>query len=82
MKEIQKKYKHDKRKQQEELMKFYKENQINPAASCLPLLAQLPVFIALYFVLNTLSDQAKDCQAAGNCLQVLGEADPNFHWLG
>ena len=53
MKEIQKKYKSDKKKQQEELMKFYKENRINPAASCLPLLAQFPVFIALYFVLKT-----------------------------
>src|SRR5258708_30386217 len=49
MKEIQKKYKQDKQKQNEELMKFYKENQINPAASCLPMLVQLPVFIALYY---------------------------------
>src|SRR5215216_7932716 len=55
MKEIQKKYKTDKKKQQEELMKFYRENQINPAASCLPLLAQFPVFIALYFVLREFS---------------------------
>jgi YidC/Oxa1 family membrane protein insertase len=53
MKEIQKKYKADKKRQQEELMKFYRENNINPAASCLPLLAQFPVFIALYLVLNT-----------------------------
>ena len=52
MKEIQKKYKADKKRQQEELMKFYKENQINPAASCLPMLAQFPVFIALYLVLR------------------------------
>ena len=52
MKEIQKKYKGDKQKQNEELMKFYKENQINPAASCLPMLAQLPVFIALYYSLK------------------------------
>jgi len=52
MKEIQKKYKSDKKKQQEELMKFYKENRINPAASCLPLLAQFPVFISLYLVLK------------------------------
>ncbi|HEX8115822.1 MAG TPA: membrane protein insertase YidC, partial [Pyrinomonadaceae bacterium] len=36
MKEIQKKYKADKKRQQEELMKFYRENNINPAASCLP----------------------------------------------
>ena len=33
-------------------MKFYKENNINPAASCLPMLAQLPVFIALFFMLR------------------------------
>src|SRR4029077_18990528 len=52
MKEIQKKYKHDRQKQNEELMKFYRENKINPAASCLPMLAQLPVFIALYYTLK------------------------------
>src|SRR5579862_7080509 len=52
MKRIQQKYKHDKQKQNEELMKFYKENKINPAASCLPMLAQLPVFIALYYTLK------------------------------
>jgi YidC/Oxa1 family membrane protein insertase len=52
MKEIQKKYKHDKQKQNEELMKFYRENSINPAASCLPMLFQLPVFISLYYTLK------------------------------
>jgi YidC/Oxa1 family membrane protein insertase len=52
MKEIQKKYKADRQKQNEELMKFYKENNINPAASCLPMLLQLPVFIALYYTLR------------------------------
>jgi YidC/Oxa1 family membrane protein insertase len=55
MKEIQKKYKSDKKKQNEELMKFYRENQINPAASCLPMLLQFPVFIALYYVLRNFS---------------------------
>jgi YidC/Oxa1 family membrane protein insertase len=55
MKEIQKKYKNDKQKQNEELMKFYRENSINPAASCLPMVLQFPVFIALYFVLNNFS---------------------------
>jgi YidC/Oxa1 family membrane protein insertase len=39
----------------EEMMKFYKENKINPAASCLPLLAQAPVFISLYLVLRNFS---------------------------
>jgi len=52
MKEIQKKYKHDRQKQNEELMKFYRENKINPAAACLPMLLQLPVFIALYYTLK------------------------------
>jgi YidC/Oxa1 family membrane protein insertase len=52
MKRIQQKYKHDKQKQNEELMKFYRENKINPAASCLPMLLQLPVFIALYYTLK------------------------------
>ena len=56
MKEIQKKYKNDKQKQNEELMKFYRENSINPAASCLPMLLQFPVFIALYYVLRNFAD--------------------------
>ncbi len=55
MKEIQRKYKGDRQKLNEELMRFYKENNINPAASCLPLVAQLPVFFALYFVLRNFS---------------------------
>ena len=52
MKAIQQRYKQDRAKQQEELMKFYKENKINPAASCLPILFQIPVFLALFFVLK------------------------------
>ncbi len=52
MKRIQQKYKHDKQKQNEELMKFYRENKINPAASCLPMLLQIPIFIALFYTLK------------------------------
>jgi YidC/Oxa1 family membrane protein insertase len=52
MKEIQRKYKGDRQKMNEELMKFYKENSINPASSCLPILFQIPIFIALFFVLR------------------------------
>jgi YidC/Oxa1 family membrane protein insertase len=55
MKEIQKKYKGDRQRQNEELMKFYREHNINPAASCLPLAAQIPVFIGLYYTLRTFS---------------------------
>jgi YidC/Oxa1 family membrane protein insertase len=53
MKAIQEKYKDDKQKQSEELMKFYRENNINPFASCLPLVLQLPVLISLFYMLRT-----------------------------
>jgi YidC/Oxa1 family membrane protein insertase len=52
MKEIQKRHKGDRQKANEELMKFYREHNINPAASCLPMLVQIPIFFALYFVLK------------------------------
>jgi YidC/Oxa1 family membrane protein insertase len=52
MKEIQEKYKADKQRQQQEMMKFYKENKINPLGSCMPLLLQIPVFLALYQLLR------------------------------
>ena len=55
MKEIQRKYKGDRQKQNEELMRFYRENSINPASSCLPLVAQFPVFIGLYYTLRSFS---------------------------
>ena len=52
MKAIQQRWKHDRQRMNAEMMAFYKENQINPAASCLPMLAQFPVFIGLFFVLK------------------------------
>ena len=52
MKAIQQRYKTDRQKQSEELMKFYKENKINPYASCLPIVFQIPIFISLFFVLK------------------------------
>jgi YidC/Oxa1 family membrane protein insertase len=58
LKALQEKYKGDKERLQREMMAFYKENQINPLASCWPLLLQLPVFLALYQLLN--SDDFKD----------------------
>jgi len=50
---LKEKYKDDKQRQQQELMKFYQANKINPLASCLPLLLQLPVFISLFYMLRT-----------------------------
>jgi len=52
IKELQAKYKNDKQRMQQEMMRFYKENKVNPFASCIPLLAQLPVFITLFYVLQ------------------------------
>ncbi len=52
IKKLQAKYKNDRQKLNEETMKFYKENEINPLGGCLPLLVQMPVFIALYQTLR------------------------------
>lgn len=52
IKALQEKYKGDRQKLNEEMMRFYRENEINPFASCLPLLAQAPVFIALFYLLQ------------------------------
>ena len=50
---LKEKYKEDKQRQQQELMKFYQQNKINPLASCLPLVMQLPVFISLFYMLRS-----------------------------
>lgn len=54
MKRLQKEHKDDRQKLNEELMKFYKENNINPLGGCLPLLVQMPVFIVLFRTLQGL----------------------------
>lgn len=51
MKALQERYKDDKPKMQQELMKLYKDEKINPLAGCLPILIQIPIFYALYKVL-------------------------------
>ncbi|MDQ6775443.1 MAG: YidC/Oxa1 family membrane protein insertase [Actinomycetota bacterium] len=53
LKALQAKYKEDKQRLNQEIMKFYKENKVNPLGSCLPLLAQFPVFISLYYLLRS-----------------------------
>jgi YidC/Oxa1 family membrane protein insertase len=52
MKKLQERYKGDKERLNQEMMKFYRENKINPFASCLPLVAQLPVFLSLFYMLQ------------------------------
>src|SRR6476646_11227232 len=72
MKALQAKYKDDKLKQQQELMALYKEHSVNPFGSCLPLVAQLPVFLSLFYMLRhdlriDICDQAEQaCGAVGH----------------
>ncbi|MEJ7566958.1 MAG: YidC/Oxa1 family membrane protein insertase [Gaiellaceae bacterium] len=75
MKALQTKYKHDRQKMNQELMAFYKENQINPAASCLPIVAQIPVFIGLFFVLRGFEGEIFPKYRA------LGEGTGDLEWL-
>jgi YidC/Oxa1 family membrane protein insertase len=82
MKEIQRKYKGDRQKLNEELMKFYRENHINPAASCLPLVAQLPVFFALYFVLREFSKHPPAGSLSWLYIVPDISAKANSHWSG
>jgi YidC/Oxa1 family membrane protein insertase len=67
IKELQEKFKNDKQRMQQEMMRFYKENKVNPLASCLPLLAQLPVFITLFYVLKHELPPDMGCPQAGHC---------------
>src|SRR5919198_5541529 len=52
IKALQAKYKEDKQRLNQEMMKFYQENKVNPLGSCLPLLMQMPVFISLFYMLR------------------------------
>jgi YidC/Oxa1 family membrane protein insertase len=52
LKALQAKYKDDKERQQQEMMRFYRENKVNPLGSCLPMVAQIPVFISLFYMLR------------------------------
>src|SRR5438105_5812593 len=88
MKKIQAQYKDDRQKLNEELLKFYKENNINPLGGCLPLLIQLPVFIILYNVLRGLTHTGSDGTFAPQYLdkssklyQAL-EGKTELKWLG
>jgi YidC/Oxa1 family membrane protein insertase len=71
IKELNERYKDDPQRKQRELMRFYQENQINPLASCFPLLLQLPVFFALFQLLR--SDEFKQ--------EVLDYGDPGFLFI-
>ncbi len=71
IKELNERYKDDPQRKQRELMGFYKKNNINPLASCVPLLLQLPVFITLFDLLR--SQQFQD--------ELLAYGDPGFLFI-
>ncbi|HEY4280246.1 MAG TPA: YidC/Oxa1 family membrane protein insertase [Conexibacter sp.] len=79
LRRIQAKYRNDKQRQQQEMMKFYSENRVNPLASCFPLLFQLPFFISLYYMLRT--DLRHDI--CGQTLKACADATAaQFHSVG
>ena len=57
MKRLQNQYRNDRQKLNEEMMKLYQEHKVNPLASCLPLLAQMPIFLIMFRVLHGLSNK-------------------------
>jgi YidC/Oxa1 family membrane protein insertase len=71
MKKVQERFKNDKERMNQEMMKFYRENKVNPFASCLPMVAQFPVFISLYYMLRT--DLRRDI-----CPDINGVGTANF----
>jgi YidC/Oxa1 family membrane protein insertase len=52
LKQIQARFRNDRQRMQQEMMRFYQENRVNPFASCIPLLAQAPIFLTLFYVLQ------------------------------
>ncbi len=76
LKRLQAKYKHDKQKMQEEVMKFYKENHANPFGSCLPVLIQMPILIVLYRLILGLSDKdgPKHVPSSSSLFEALKES--------
>jgi YidC/Oxa1 family membrane protein insertase len=87
LKAIQEKYKGDKPRLNEEVMKFYRENKVNPAASCLPIVLQIPIFISLFYVLRDFETEVFP-KYEGSTLGFLHDLVPNIttnvsdHWSG
>ena len=79
MDRLRAKYKDNKQKQQEELMKLYQERQVNPFGSCLPLLIQMPIFIAMYVVVNSFGETHESFSSGGMLwFQDLSVQDPFY----
>jgi YidC/Oxa1 family membrane protein insertase len=66
--EIKEKYAGDQQRQQEEMMKIYQEAKFNPLSGCLPMILQMPIFIALYWVLRDLPTYIQNSSRPDNAL--------------
>src|SRR5919109_4035635 len=78
IKALQAKYKDDKQRLNQEMMKFYQENKVNPLGSCLPLAAQMPVFIALFYMLR--KDLKNDiCPSVVHHAHAMGKSIASVH---
>lgn len=79
MEKIRAKYKDNKQKQQEEIMKLYQESGVNPFGSCLPLLVQLPIFITMFYVIKDFGYAHPDFTSGGILwFQDLSVQDPYY----
>jgi YidC/Oxa1 family membrane protein insertase len=72
LKKLQQQYKDDRQKLNEEMLKFYKENNINPLSGCLPLLIQMPVFIILYRIIHGLTRIQHDTEPLKSIGRTVG----------
>src|SRR3954467_12173824 len=88
IKKLQAKYADDKQRLNQEMMRFYQENKVNPFSSCLPLAAQLPVFFSLFYMLrkdlrfDICPDVQNAAKAAGKVVPVPCGPVPEAHFLG
>lgn len=81
IKELQKKHKDDKEKLQEETLKFYKDNKVNPFGGCLPMIVQMPIFIALFQVLGGTPEKPGKLLAYLTSLPAAQQAAAKSFWI-
>ncbi len=80
LKQLRDKHKNDKRKQQEEMMRLFQEQKVNPFGSCLPILFQAPIFIALFFVLRNFANQ--DLVGDRDFMWIIPDISQQFRDMG
>jgi YidC/Oxa1 family membrane protein insertase len=80
IKEVNKRFKDDKAKQQAETMRLYQEHGVNPMGSCLPMVLQIPIFFALYNALITLVQHDPHFATSFLWVHDLSKADPLYVW--